>query len=592
MQIINLIEVSKNVLHGILIILICNIGISKAQVLDFTEVAGQNGITYGFGESSFGLGISLFDFDQDGLDDLTFGGAINESPQFFQNSETGFSQVLFPSIDLTEHHQKCLLWVDYDNDGDLDLSTNNLGSSTRLYRNNDDFNFSDVTTTAGFLGPITYSFAGAWADFNLDGRLDHYTTNRDVAGELHSPNRLLENNANGVFTEVTDQVMVADSQGLGFGVTITDYNRDGWPDIYVANDKFDTHNSLFRNNGNSTFTDVSDPLSTGLHIDGMGIAAGDFDGNGLEDLYVTNSPIVPNGAGGNILSQNLGNDSFVEVAGALDLKVYEIGWGCSWADFDNDGDLDLFVANEAFLGVANSLFINQGNGTFEEDTATQISLINDRSFGCAIGDINDDGYPDIAVMNASPSTVKLWRNNGGTNNWVKVTLEGTTSNSMAIGSWAEAFAGDIHTVRYTRCGTSYGSQDGRAQMFGLGLATVVDSLVITWPTGVSETHYNLPVNQTHHFIESTLVTNAPKKGEFELAVAPNPSSGLFNVVLPSVGAHKIEVTNAIGKTVIRSFNVRGKTTIDLSVFKPGVYFLKSTSLDPNGKLEVVRLINQ
>jgi hypothetical protein len=375
-------------------------------------------------------------------------------------------------------------------------------------------------------------------------------------------------------------------------VTFTDYNRDGWPDIFIANDKVDTHNSLLKNNGDGTFTDVSDPLSTGLIIDGMGVAAGDFNGNGFEDIYVTNSPILSNGFGGNILSENHGNETFSEVAQNLSVQVHEIGWGCSWADFDNDGDLDLFVANTAFLGVANALFINQGDGTFVEDSLTQIGQVDDRSFGCAIGDINDDGYPDIAVMNESPSTIKLWQNIGGSNNWVKVTLEGTTSNSMAIGSWIDVYAGAIYSSRYTKCGTSYGSQNGRAQMLGMGAATMVDSLIITWPTGISETHYNLPVNQTHHFTESTLVgTNLSEKRPSVL-VSPNPSKGIFEITSSNSGAIGFTITDALGRTIIHESKEIKVSTIDLSEFDAGVYILRLTPSNDSGNPEVIRLIKK
>lgn len=461
-------------INRILIVLtsLCALTVSQAQILEFTDVASAYGINYSFPTGSYGVGGSLYDFNSDRLDDISFGGDGADALHFYTNTGSGFMNTNLPGAIIPESNVKCVLWVDYDNDGDLDFSCNKLNEPMSLFRNDNGY-YSDVGGQSGIGSVSSYSYAGAWGDYNLDGALDHYAGNRDLNNIPNSNNRLFRSNSNGSsFTEVGATTFSQDGQGPAYAVIFTDHNKDGWPDLFIANDKFVTHNTLLENQNGSSFVDVSDSASTGMFIDGMGVAPGDFDGNGYEDIYVTNTATNGPDFGGNILVRNNGDGTFNEMGGALNLRVYEYGWGSSFADFDNDGDLDLFVANAMTWPITdssmiNNLFINQGDGTFVEDTTTAMYDSYSSSYGCAVGDINNDGYPDILVMNADGTNLNLWQNNGGINNWVKFTLEGTTSNRMAVGSWIEVYNGTSVQHRYTRCGTSYGSQDGTATMFWL-----------------------------------------------------------------------------------------------------------------------------
>jgi hypothetical protein len=351
------------------------------------------GIDYQYGLISFNGGFSFADFNNDGLDDLTFGSVAGDTLYLYVNDGNGFSALPTSTMFAETGLSSCLYWVDYDNDGDKDLYIANIGSYNKLYRNDGDLNFTDVTIESGILSGITYTYSACWTDYDKDGWLDLYFVNRDMTGVAwgappNSPNFLFRNKGDGTFEDVTVQAGVRNTPGLGYAVVAVDYNSDGWPDLYVGNDK-DTCNKLYKNNGDGTFEDVSEPNTTGRCISSMGIDLADFDGNGHLDLYVTNGP------GGNLLLQN----------------------------------------------------------------------------------------------------------NGGTNNWFKLHLQGVISNLDAIGTSIEVWSGGQKFIKYTTCGNSFASQFSNDYIIGLGQHELVDSLILKWPSGVINNYYDLAVNQKVTFVE-------------------------------------------------------------------------------------------
>lgn len=303
---------------------------------------------------------------------------------------------------------------------------------------------------------------------------------------------------------------------------------------------------------------------------------------------MSNSPLSSS-TGGNRLCINHGDETFTEVAFDLGIEVDQDSWGCSWADFDNDGHLDLFVANENAVVNSNSLFMNQGDGTFSEDTTTAIYQVSDKSFSSAVGDVNGDGYPDIIVMNQLPTTAKLWLNNGGDNNWVKITLEGTESNKEGIGSWIEAYFDGEARYRYTRTATSFQGQDGRATIFGLGQATVVDSVIVRWPSGQVSTISGLTVNETHHVVEPSLVTGIREQfDDSKSALQPNPAKDRTTIVFNTAFSGTLQLFDAKGRIISQK---RVVTTLIEEVELPhvaGLYFI--SLVGDNGSTENLKLL--
>lgn len=475
--------------------------------IDVTEELGIDfsygeGIEYAYGLISFNGGFSFIDINDDGLDDLAFGSADGDTLYVYLYEDGSYTPLPSGSMFSEMGISSCLYWVDYDNDGDKDLYVGRIDSYNKLYRNDGDGQFTDVTFDSGILAGITYTYSATWADFDNDGWLDLYFVNRDMGNVAvglppNSPNYMFRNNGDGTFENVTEEAGVRDHPGLGYGVVSVDYNNDGWPDIYVGNDK-DTCNRLFKNNGDGTFEDVSDPNTTGRCISAMGISLADFDLNGHMDMYVTNGP------GGNLLLQNNGDETFNEIGTELGVSVNHNGWGTIWEDFDNDGDEDIFAVDGGInldAWLRNSLFLNQGDGTFVEDVTDSITLNMYQSYGATAGDWNDDGYVDIAVMNVGGDPAKFFQNRGGTNNWFKVRLQGVASNRDAIGTWIEVWCNGQKYIKYTTCGDSFASQSSNDYIFGLAQHEQVDSLILRWPSGVINNYYDLAVNQKMTFVE-------------------------------------------------------------------------------------------
>ena len=493
-----------------------------AQQITFSDVAGSMGINHPF---SFIRGsVSFCDFNGDGKDDLSF-SSIEGLPMFiYRNDETWFTDVTNELGLVDSSRTMILLWSDYDNDGDKDLFTavNSASSYSRLYRNDGWGVLKDVTLQAGLTDLPGSCNAACWGDFNNDGWIDLYVTNY----REFDHNYLYMNNGDGTFTDVTEDAGVADTLGttgnykLPFAVIFFDYNNDGWQDIYIANDHF-SGNTLFENNGDGTFEDVSEQTYSAMGGNMMGIAVGDYDNNGFLDLYLSNDPF------GNFLLKNNGDETFTEVAVDLDVTVNKACWGTNLFDYDNDTDLDLYVcASVGSPNGINEFFENNGDGTFQRMKG--IGLDNDyKSFGMSIGDFNNDGFYDIAVNNQQVLP-NLFMNSSNANNWVKLNLVGVESNRDGIGSWIEVYNNGSMFIRETHCGISYMSQNSSSLIIGAGEETAIDSIIIKWAgSGNIDILRNVAVNQTITVEEGSTITSVENEefvpAEFVLEQNyPNP----------------------------------------------------------------------
>ena len=458
--------------------------------------------TMSAGGSSWGCGVSFYDFNNDGLDDLTF-GTPDIGIRMFES--TGSSLVELPTIPYP-FETKQVLWGDYDNDGDADLFVGTTLLPSRMFRNDGDLGFTDVSESCGIPQLDGALNVGAsYADYDKDGDLDLYIANFNFyPQDLQVTNHLMRNNGDGTFTDVSNVAGVGNGIQQTFGGVWVDYNRDTWPDLYVFNDRDISPNALYRNNGDGTFTDVGEDTNSNLSIDDMSCTPGDFDNDGWEDLYLTNTFFD-----GNVMLKNSEGNTFIDITSITETAANEVCWGAQWLDYDNNMLLDLYVAVRNWSGVPgyNRFYVNNGDLTFTDESGGLI-FPNDIKLGWtnATGDLNDDGYVDVVQYSDTGVGMGLWLNSGGPNNFIKITLEGVVSNRDGIGCYLECHAGGITQTKYTYCGEDLMSQESQHKIFGLAENTVVDSLIISWPSGIVDSYYDLLVNQSYDFTEGGSLT--------------------------------------------------------------------------------------
>ena len=571
----------------ILRLIITLIKASLAQQITFTNVAPIAGINHSYLIDFFAGGLGFCDANNDGYDDLTFSSQNDAEISTYKNQGSSFKNIFY-RFGIENHlESKTILWADYDNDGDKDLYianyTENIpeGGKNRLFRN-DRGAFTDVTGEAGFLLENSHTTGACWGDYNNDGWIDLYEVNRSFS----ESNRLYKNNGDGTFTDVTIFAGVSDTYHKPLAVSFLDYDNDGWQDIYIDMD-FRQGNVMFKNNGDGTFTDVSEISGTQLFFAAMGTAIGDFNNDGWIDIYVTNGP------NGNGLLKNNGDNTFSEVAGILGLRVNKLCWGASFFDYDNDTDLDLFVCvSEGLNGQGdperqNVLYNNNGDGTFTQAIGSGLDVDTSYSYGSAIGDYNNDGWIDLAILNANGTKSELWKNNGGTNNWIKILLQGTLSNRDGIGSKMEFYVQGKKFIRTTHCGISYQSQDSFTNTIGIGTAKEVDSIIIKWSSGTIDILKNIRANQFLKINEGTHPQQFVKKkigipNEYELKQNyPNPfnPSTRIEYSLAKDGWVVLDLYDILGEKIAQLVNENKESgnysvQFDASQLPSGIYLYK------------------
>ena len=388
--------------------------------ISFEEVAQIYNVNHEYEAKTIGGGISFYDFNNDGLDDLTLATEKGRKIAFYKNTGNGFEL----SLPLVENKEtvKQILWVDYDNDGDADLFIAAYQGVNRLYENKGGIKLIDVTQESKLPLEVNSGYGACWGDFNRDGWLDLQCSFRTLEGQNRGMNRLYKNNANGTFTDVTESTGMGNEGRLPFCSAFIDYNNDNWPDLYTANDKL-TINTLYKNNGNGAFENVSMVANANLRMNAMCVNPGDVNNDGWIDIYISNTPIGNRFLLNNGASSSYFDIGFDEVATESGVGFYGNAWGTNFLDADNDGDLDLYVSG-SIPGTqqVSSLFYENINTQyfdipeiegFMEDTVS--------SFSNAVGDFNNDGQADILVQNNFPYTFHLWENQSvNDNHWIKI----------------------------------------------------------------------------------------------------------------------------------------------------------------------------
>jgi hypothetical protein len=461
--------------------------LSKPAVLDvdptFRVITLGRIVTDG-GDST---GVAWGDFDGDGWPDLfvsNFGTRFNYL--YHNNNGQTFTRIESGIVATEDVNAEGCAWADYDNDGDLDLFVAvGLSGYDLLYRNDGGGAFTKITNAPPSIAGGS-SRGCAWADYDNDGWIDLF-----VANEQSQNNFLFRNDGSGGFKRVTTGE-IALNRGNAFGCSWADYDNDGWIDLFVANNG--ARSFLYRNLGDGSFARMSQSAVATNVANSAGCAWGDYDNDGNLDLFVANL------GQRNFLYRNNGDGSFTSIRTGAIVETTTASWGAAWADYDNDGFLDLFVVNGQpnGSGAHDFLFKNNGDGTFAK--ITRGSLVNDNAAGdgCAWADYNQDGFVDLFVSNFNGQNNLLYCNGGNSNHWLAIDCHGRISNASAIGTrlelTAEIGGKTVRQVREISGGGAYGSQNSLRVHFGLGAATHAAHLRVRWPSGLVQEIPEPPVD--------------------------------------------------------------------------------------------------
>ncbi|MHC5144126.1 MAG: CRTAC1 family protein [Planctomycetota bacterium] len=537
----------QHCLMGLLCMVV--LGISSLQAsMSFTDVTDQTGITFKHKDGSsgnfyivetIGAGLALFDYDSDGDSDIYFlNGAALKGVEYKRTPKNALyrNEGNFKFTDVTEASGTGdtgfglgVTVGDYDNDGDPDLYLNNHGPNV-LYRNNGDGTFTDVTKPAG-VGDGSHVGAGTcFLDSDNDGDLDLYvaryivfdyrkTITIAMGGHLEypSPNAfvfkedaLYRNNGDGTFTDISEASGIAQHRKSGMGMICADYDNDGDTDIFVANDS--TENLLFQNDGTGVFEEVGLLSGVAYELGGkaygnMGVDCADYDNDGLLDFYVTsyNHEWAT-------LYRNLGEGLFEDVTpstGSGKGTFLNATWGTGFVDFDNDGDKDIFVAvgfladnveqyrDDITYHARNELLMNTGDGTFINitDRAGDGMKVKRSSRGAGFDDLDNDGDIDAVILNSRREPTLLRNDTKNKNHWVQIHLKGVKTNRDGVGARVKVVCGDRVQIDEVHSGRSYQGHHGSTLHFGLGTHETIDRIEVKWIGGGVDILKNPAVDQ-------------------------------------------------------------------------------------------------
>lgn len=518
----------------------------EANGIRFADITKSAGIAFEHVSSpdkryiveSMSGGVALLDYDNDGLLDIYFVNSLTvdllkangktKSFLYRNNGDGTFTDVTAKAGVGDVGWGMGVAVGDYNNDGFDDLYVTCVGPN-RLFKNNGNGTFSDVTKAAGVPDP-RWSTGAAFVDYDNDGKLDLMVANYVAFDFKNLPefgkgrlcqykglpvqcgprglpgdgDTLYHNEGNGSFLDVSKKAGVSDPNGYyGMGVICSDFDEDGFVDIFVANDS--TPNFFYKNNGKGAFEEVGFFSGTAVNENGseqgcMGVTVGDYDHDGQFDLFVTNFDDDYN-----TLYRNDGKLSFTDVSHAAKVAAVGlpyVGWGTKFFDYDNDGWVDLFVANgHVYPQIPtyrqrNFLHRNNHDGTFSEIGEQLGPPFAEKRAGrgVAFGDIDNDGDVDLVINNLDGAPTVLRNDGGNANNSILIKLVGVKANRGAIGARVKIVSGELTQKDEVRSGDSYISQSDMRLHFGLGKRTKIDLIEVRWPGGAVEKINGAPVN--------------------------------------------------------------------------------------------------
>ncbi|MBV8477311.1 MAG: CRTAC1 family protein [Acidobacteria bacterium] len=522
---------------------------ADGQSIRFRDITAQAGINFVHNNGAFGRkylpetmgpGCAFIDYDNDGYPDVLLINGQDwpghqkmgaTTPKLYHNNRDGtFTDVTRKAGLAVSLYGMGAAVGDYDNDGFDDIFITALGQS-RLFHNNGNGTFSDVTRSAGLWGPNEFSTSAAWVDYDRDGKLDLLVSNYvewSIPGDLFctldgthksycTPEsykgtslRLWHNRGNGNFEDASAKAGLKDPTSKSLGIAILDYNHDEWPDILVANDT--QPNKLYLNKHDGTFEERGVAAGIAFSEDGvaragMGVDAADYDRSGHPSILITNfaNQMIS-------LYHNEGNGLFVDEAPRSEVghaTLVTLGFGCFFFDYDNDGWMDIFVADghieneiervqkRVSYAEPPHLFRNLGGDRFQEVT-NQMGVafgLPKVARGAAYADIDHDGFPDL-LLTTNGGRAYLFHSEGGTNHSLRIHLVGSKSNRDGIGAVVRVSSGNERQSKMLKSGSSYLSQSELVLTYGLGQRARADSVEVEWPSGKTEKLSSVAVDQT------------------------------------------------------------------------------------------------
>ncbi|MFM7722451.1 MAG: FG-GAP-like repeat-containing protein [Bacteroidota bacterium] len=454
----------------------------------FNRVNDEVGFTVLNGNSLWGSGVSFFDVNEDGWDDITIciGGAPT---RYYQNNQGVFElTAYFPN----DRDSKACVWADYDEDGDNDLIVLRRDETSQYFRNDNGL-FQDISEDLNLIyTPTMWSWGLAAGDLDRNGFLDVYVANY---GYPQAKNALLRNNGNGTFwNDITTNLI--EYVKTSFQPAWIDLNYDLWPDLYVINDRAQ-RNDYYEQISPGVFQDKSVLSGLGISIDAMSNSMSDYDLDGDFDFYITN-------INGNRLLKN-SNMTFTNVAPTLGVELFQWSWSGLWIDLENNGWSDLFVATEhlaAQYPQHHSLFKNSQGG-LDMSSDDELTVLPYGGYSSAKGDLNNDGLYDILLGAENNQFFNLFQNSSITSNQsFKFRLEGRCSNRNGFGTRYEIFAGGQKYMGYTQSSDNYISQNSQNIIQGIGNVSKIDSINLYWTSGIVDHYEELESDSLYVLVEA------------------------------------------------------------------------------------------